>query len=80
MDEKWSDELEALTRKMVADGVKGAAPTGSEIHLKHIESRYGHISLSDLTQNRLRLVDKDTGEVQIYRNVDHLLADGWVID
>lgn len=76
----WSNELEALTREAVSNGRNGFVPMGKELHLKHVSSRYGYILLADLLHDRLRVVDKDMGEIMVFESVNDLLAAGWAVD
>ena len=65
---------------MIANGREGLVPAGLALHFKHVASRYGYVPLCDLVEDRLRLVDKDTGEVLFFRDAEHLIASGWAVD
>ena len=78
-DEAWSDDLEAQTRAAL-EGNGLSALLDGQLCFKHVTSKFGIIAADDLRHGVLRLVDRRGGEAVTFRDVDALIAAGWVID
>jgi len=74
----WSDRLKEMTRDVVSDF--RFVPNSDVVYFKNINSRYGYISVSDIMNRKLLLVDRESSEQKLYVSVDQLLNDGWVVD
>jgi hypothetical protein len=76
----WSDTLKNQTRRILANNGLDAILADDHLHMKHIDSRFGSIALADLFQDRLKVVDKKTGQTYLFADIEALIADGWAID
>ena len=74
----WSEAAKEQTRRLIDDGT--FVPLDDKLHLKRIGSSFGYIAFQDLTNGALKVVDKRSGEVRVFSDVDELMRDGWVVD
>lgn len=73
----WSEELQSLTRRTLRDGT---LTLDGSLALKHIDGRFGLISLADQTTGRLCVVDRRTSAEITFADAEALVADGWALD
>ena len=66
----WSDEVKALTRKFIKDGMIAA--------MKNIDGRF---ALMGYLKGEIILFDrKDISKKYRFNNAEELIGDGWVVD
>jgi hypothetical protein len=84
-DPQWSEALKTETHQAIADGRLGGGTRDGQLYMKHTKRKYGTISIDDLQDDILRLVElplgaADKGKTIIFATVDDLIDAGWVID
>jgi hypothetical protein len=78
-DDKWSYSLQTATRKAIENlEILGTLEGG--LPLKHIGGAFGTISLGNLINKELRIVDRHAGTESVFETFDALIVAGWVID
>lgn len=75
----WSDQLKAQTRNVIENWDVTDVRDG-RLHFKHVASRFGVMTESDLLRRVLRIVDRHTGAETTFASVDDLIAAGWALD
>ena len=73
----WSESLQEQTRDAIA---KIAVGPGGKLHFKHRTNGFAYMSLGNLVEGRLLLIEKKSAQGVLFTDVDALLAGGWVID
>ncbi|MCB0126370.1 MAG: hypothetical protein KDE58_29130 [Caldilineaceae bacterium] len=76
----WSDDLKEATRNAINGNMLDFMPRGNKFHFKNINSSYGYISIDDLNNGILKIVDLKTHDEILFKNIDNLINAGWVID
>lgn len=71
----WSREARARTRAALE-----ADPSTPELCLKHSAGRFGILSCADRPGGPLRVVDRVSGAIHAYADVEALIVAGWVLD
>lgn len=80
MTKIWSNELRAQTRDLIDRRGPIGTPDGS-LGLGHIDGGFGIITMFDLANGVLRIVDRKTeAEIVTFTSVDDLIAAGWAVD
>ncbi len=77
-DRSWSKSLKQQTREAVE--ACRINPATGKLHLKNINSKYGHITALDLMAGRLIVHYEESGECFTAENIEVLLAADWAID
>lgn len=76
----WSEELRVRTAEVLRDVDYDALGPDLNLHFKHIARRFSQMSVDDLRNGELRLVDKQTGDEVAYATVEELINAGWALD
>ena len=76
--EVWSSELREQTRKAVDDF--DFASLGDLVAFKHVDGRFGAITISDLISGRLELTVRRSGDIEMFADAQQLIDAGWAID
>lgn len=74
---RWSDALRTATRETLDE--LPFLPDGL-VHMKHIDNRFGTMSLVELLAGTYAITAKDDSEILSFADVDALIDAGWAID
>ena len=75
----WSHALRSETRSALVDALEGLVPD-VQIALKNADGRFATLGARDFITNRIKLVDRSTGNPIEFVSVDELVHAGWVLD
>jgi hypothetical protein len=73
----WSDELQEQTRRTLHEMEITRDLTYA---LKHVDGRFGTMSLTDVVAGRYVITDRRSGVVKSFNDAEALIRDGWVLD
>lgn len=73
----WSEVLQQQTLDAIGET---RVNHDGKLHFKNHDSSYAFMTWQDLLGGKLRLTDKENGQVSEFANTDELLSAGWVID
>ena len=77
---KWSEGLKRQTREIIDNQGMDFFCPDFKLHMKNLDSQYGHIAIADLLQGVIKVVDKETSVERLFDSSDELIDSGWVID
>lgn len=78
---RWSQSLLDKTLKLLISNGTDVLPTpDGYVHFKNQDGRYGRIDLISLISGSFDMVDKKTGDIEIFSSAEALISAGWVID
>ena len=76
-----SDHLQNITRTVLEEVILDHFLNGNSCRLKRIENggmHYGRIDLTDVVYSEFKVTLEDHSEI-IYKSIDGLLKDGWLV-
>lgn len=79
MSHSWSDDLKEYTRASLS-WANDFVPMMNFICMKHIDGKYGYITLADYANKRSYVHIRDSDVVECFDFVDYLIDAGWVMD
>lgn len=77
---KWSEGLKQQTREIIDNQGMDFFCPDFKLHMKNLDSRYGYITIENLLQGVIKVVDNKTGVERLFDSGDELIDSGWVID
>ena len=77
-DDHWTKTLRQATRNALTE--LDFASIGGLLRMKNANGHFGTVACDELSAGYLKVVDRVSEQVTVFRNVDELIRAAWVID
>lgn len=76
----WHEQQKQETIRIFSDITSTSLSDLPCICMKHHKDKFGVITQTDIQQKTWTIIDRDTHAVYVFKTLDELVENGWIID